>query len=90
MVVHRGVGRFKQRLRSRSAEVQAQLGEASIGHPARMLRGSHSSNFAFVIGPTEMATLKTVADAASLFNVHRVTVSRLLANVHAEVIGVNV
>ena len=58
---------------------QNQLGEGLIALAADVA-GLDSSDFAFVISPTEMATLKTAADAARLFNVHPATVSRLLVN----------
>ena len=49
--------------------------------------GLDSSDFVFVIAPTEMATLTTPADATGPSNFHPTTVSRLLANVRVEAIG---
>ena len=74
------LGRYLiERLRTGLVDVQAQnqLEEGSIALAADVA-GLDSSDFAFVISPTEMATLKTAADAARLFNVHPATVSRLL------------
>ena len=78
-----------ERLRTRLIDVRPedQLGQGSIALAADVA-GLVSSDFAFVISPTEMATLKTAADAARLFNFHPATVSRLLANAGAEAIRV--
>ena len=65
---------------------QNQLREGSIALAADV-SGLDSSDFVFVIAPTEMATLTTPADATGPSNFHPTTVSRLLANVRVEAIG---